>query len=65
VRCEHAIALAVSEVIVTDIQGWNPLQMRSEYLYSLRKVRSDECVVEVPRDTVMTNHTGQGWNVVG
>jgi hypothetical protein len=61
---EHVKDLAVSQIIVTNLQGWNPLQLWSDNAYSLREVRSDDYVVEVPQDTATTHHTEQGWDVV-
>jgi hypothetical protein len=65
VRCEHAIALTVSQVIVTNLQGWNPLYLWSDYAYPLREIHIDDGVVEVPRDTIATHYTSQGWDVIG
>jgi hypothetical protein len=54
---EHAIVLAISQFEVTDVQHHNMSQWQSNCMYLLWEVRSDQGVVEVPRDIVMTNHT--------
>jgi len=45
VRFEHVVGLAVPKIIVIDIQGWNPLQIWSDYAYPLLEVRRDDHVV--------------------
>jgi hypothetical protein len=56
---EHPIVLAISQIEVIDLQHQNLSQLWSNCVYPLREVRSDQCVVEVPRDTVMTNRASQ------
>jgi hypothetical protein len=62
--CEHRIVLSVSEVEVVDLESWDQSQLRSNCVYPLREVRSDECVLKVMRDTVMANCTSQWQGVV-
>jgi hypothetical protein len=63
-RCEHRIVLPVSEVEVTDLESWDQSQLRSDCAYPLREVRSDQRVLKVTWDTVMTNCTSQRWDVL-
>ena len=65
VWCEHAIVFVVSQVEFIDIQCHNMSQLWSNYMYPLREVRSDQCVVEVPQDVVTTNRASQRLDLVG
>jgi hypothetical protein len=58
------MVLVISQVEVTDLQCHNLSQLQSNCMYLLREVRSDQAVVEVAWDTVMTNCASQRRDIV-
>jgi hypothetical protein len=63
-RCEHHIVLSISKVKIIDLECWDQSQLCSDCVYPFWEVRSDECVLEIMWDTVMTNRASQRLDVV-